>query len=87
MRQFDSMETILAALCYSLEQAYSSDISIIMYDSEQTDENLFWQLKQIVAAIDSALEVIEQPIDPVLGYNAELVERIKQATVLGECYR
>lgn len=86
MRNLDVMEVMLAALCYSLEQAYSSTISIIIRDSEQTDEVLLWQLKQLVSAIDTALEVIDLPINPVLGYDEDLINLIKQATTLADCY-
>lgn len=69
----DNALIMLEALCYSLWQTYSSDIMII---GAIGAEDKAGQIKALIQAIDSTLEVVEVPTSAV-WYDSELIEKLR----------
>lgn len=76
----------MSAICYSLQQAYSSRICIVFDDCEESDLEHFRQLKLLVEAIDTVAEVIPVSVDSCNWYNADLIATIKAATSIEDIY-
>jgi calcineurin-like phosphoesterase len=86
--RFDT-EIELECICYALEQAYSSEINIIYLHAITTDEQQFLQLKTLVTMIDNYCEefgIDEVTLENIKWYSSEIVDKIRKATNLTECY-
>jgi hypothetical protein len=80
----DPSKTYFDACCYALHQAKSSEYDI--FTGEVDDEEVtFNNLKDLVYAIDSCLEVIEHPEQKSCWYNPDLLNKIRNAKSLADC--
>lgn len=69
---------------YAFSQCYDSDIEILI--GIKNDEQQLQQLKVLVAEYEQALEIVKDEYSLMWPISKDLIETIKKATTLKECY-
>lgn len=69
---------------YAFSQCYDSDIEVLI--RTENDEQQLQQLKALIAEYEQALEIVEDEATLRWPISKTLIETIKKATTLKECY-
>ena len=69
---------------YAFSQCYDSDIEILI--GIEKDEQQLQQLKTLVAEYEQALEIVEDESTLMWPISKTLIDTIKKANTLNECY-
>ena len=84
MNKIKRKNTYANCVGYAFSQCYDSDIEILI--SIENDEQQLQQLKALIAEYEQALEIVDDEATLMWPISKTLIETIKKAATLKECY-